>query len=337
MTKYEKIYNEIIDDINQSILRVGDSLPSENELSERFDTSRVTVRRALTQLENNGMIMKQQGKESIVVNNTLKPKTVLLIVPTLFKYIFIDLIKEIEQTLREQNVNLLIACSYHNQKIERDIIRTHIASVDGIIIEPTQAQYTKHINSTAYNALAKIPTVCINAKMEKYNFPYMILDDYKSTNELAKYVISKKCKRVLVLAKTDDLQGYTRLSGINDAFDNEVNLDYQVVEFTTYNEQDKLEEFAKAYLEYKPDCVMFYNDEYAYKILNNNHIIPEQEGIMVTGFDDTEYSNGTPYSFISPSHPKAVMGRDAANAIIKLMDKQEVESKIYQPLINFDK
>ncbi len=337
MTKYEKIYNEIIDDINQSILRVGDSLPSENELSIRFDTSRVTVRRALTQLEYNGIIMKQQGKESIVVNNTIKSKTVLLIVPTLFKYIFIDLIKEIEQTLRENNVNLLIACSYHNQKIERDIIRTHIASVDGIIIEPTQTEYTKHINSTAYQTLAKLPTVCINSKLDKYDFPYIILDDYKSTKELAKYVIAKNCQRVLVLAKTDDLQGYSRLSGINDTFDQVADFDYQVVEFTTYNEQDKMHEFINIYYDYKPDCIMFYNDEYAYKFLSNNHLIPEQEKIMVTGFDDTEYSNGEPYTFVSPSHPKAVMGRDAANAIIKLMDKQKVESKIYQPLINFDK
>ncbi len=109
MKKYEQIYNELLVLINTKELKIGEALPSENELSSRFETSRVTVRRALDELDKQGLILKQQGKETIVVSDTVRPKTVLLILPNLFKYIFQDLIQGIENTLRQQVINLLIA------------------------------------------------------------------------------------------------------------------------------------------------------------------------------------------------------------------------------------
>ncbi len=337
MTKYEKIYNEITNDISQSTIRIGDSLASENELRMRFDTSRATVRRALTMLEDNGIIVKQQGKESIVVNNTLKSKTVLLILPTLYKYIFKDLIDAIEKTLRDNKVNLLIACSYNDQHIEREIIRNHITTVDGIIIEPTQAHFTNNIQEQSYNELIKMPTVCINAKMTNYRVPYLVLDDYGSARQLAKHVSSLGCKNILIVAKIDDFQGFERLSGMKSYFDNDKSIRYNVLEFTTHDEDLLFQEFAIIYQTLAPDCIMFYNDEYAYRLLNHHQLSPKELGITITGFDNTEYSSGSPFSFISPSHPKAKMGRDAANAIIALMKHQNVNSITYKPLINFDK
>ncbi len=337
MRKYEIIYNEIIKQIDSGAIRIGESIPSENVLSEMFSTSRVTVRKSLAELENAGIIMKQQGKESIVVSNTLKPKTVLLILPNLFKYIFMDLIKEIENTLRNEGIYLLIACSYNDQKIERDIIRNYLGGVDGIILEPTQAQYTKHINSKTYNTLKGKPTVCINSNLENLHLHHLVIDDQGSMQQLTKEVIRRGAKKILILSKTDDLQGYSRLTGIKDVLDNQSEISSKTIEFTTYDEAQKLEEFAKIYMHYKPDCIMFYNDEYAYKFMNQYNINPLVDDIIITGFDNTEYSNGFPYSFLSPDHPKGKMGQDAANLIISLLNGEKVESITYPAKIDFNK
>ncbi len=337
MTKYEKIYNEITCDINKSKIKIGDSLASENELRQRFDTSRATVRRALTMLEDNGIIIKQQGKESIVINNTVKSKTVLLILPTLYKYIFKDLIDAIEKTLRENKVNLLIACSYNDQAIEKEIIRNHITTVDGIIIEPTQAYIASNIQEQSYNELIKMPTVCINAKMANFNVPYLVLDDFGSAQKLAAHVKLLGCKKILIVAKIDDFQGHERLLGMKSQFADDLSITYNVLGFTTHEEDLLFQEFAIIYQTLEPDCIMFYNDEYAYRLLNHHQLSPKDLGITITGFDDTDYSSGFPFSFISPSHPKAKMGRDAAQAIIKLMQHQSFNSVTYKPLINFDK
>ncbi len=337
MKKYEQIYYELLDSINNKELKIGEALPSENELSSRFETSRVTVRRALDELDKQGLILKQQGKETIVVSDTVRPKTVLLILPNLFKYIFQDLIQGIENTLREQDINLLIARSYNDQKIERDIIRNYINTVDGIILEPTQAQYTKFINSKSYAALANTATVCINSKLDNSNIPSLIVDDFGSMQKLTEHVVGLGRKRILILAKTDDLQGYNRLQGTLGVLDKHPEINYKVLEFTTYNEDKKIAEFARLYSHFRPDSIMFYNDEYANSFLSQNNINPIYDDILITGFDGTEYSNGKPYYFLSPEHPKEQMGIDAANKIIKMLNGDQIDSKIYEPYIDFNK
>ena len=43
-------------------------LPSENELTKKYNVSRETIRKALTLLLENGYIQKKQGKGSIVLD-----------------------------------------------------------------------------------------------------------------------------------------------------------------------------------------------------------------------------------------------------------------------------
>lgn len=68
MTK--PLYRKLIDDlkklIDQGAFKKGDLLPSENELCKSYNTTRPTVRQALTELINSGYITRQQGKGSIV-------------------------------------------------------------------------------------------------------------------------------------------------------------------------------------------------------------------------------------------------------------------------------
>lgn len=52
--------------IQQDTLKVGDYLPSENELCAKYSITRTTVRKALDNLVNEGFIEKQHGKGSRV-------------------------------------------------------------------------------------------------------------------------------------------------------------------------------------------------------------------------------------------------------------------------------
>ncbi len=63
--KENRIYKSIVDQILEAIyrgdLKVNDKLPSENELSQIFGVSRVTVREAIRSLEQAGMVEVRQG------------------------------------------------------------------------------------------------------------------------------------------------------------------------------------------------------------------------------------------------------------------------------------
>lgn len=70
---YIQIYNQILSQILSGAFQVGDKLPSERELCEQFEVSRVPVRQALSALELNGYIYSRQG-EGVYVNTIEEKK-----------------------------------------------------------------------------------------------------------------------------------------------------------------------------------------------------------------------------------------------------------------------
>jgi len=64
--RHEQISDHFREKIEEGELTPNEQLPSEHELCEQFDVSRVTVRRALQTLENEGLIYRRQGLGSFV-------------------------------------------------------------------------------------------------------------------------------------------------------------------------------------------------------------------------------------------------------------------------------
>lgn len=64
--RYRQLAEALIGDISRGRLRVGETLPGELELVERFKVSRHTVREALRMLDDLGLIDRQQGVGTVV-------------------------------------------------------------------------------------------------------------------------------------------------------------------------------------------------------------------------------------------------------------------------------
>jgi GntR family transcriptional regulator len=64
--RHEEISDHFREQIETGALLPNEQLPSEHELCDQFDVSRVTVRRALQTLENEGLIYRRQGVGSFV-------------------------------------------------------------------------------------------------------------------------------------------------------------------------------------------------------------------------------------------------------------------------------
>ncbi len=65
-SRHEQLSDWLRSKIEDGTYDVDDQLPSEHQLSERFDVSRITVRRALQTIENEGLIYRRQGLGSFV-------------------------------------------------------------------------------------------------------------------------------------------------------------------------------------------------------------------------------------------------------------------------------
>lgn len=69
---YYRIKMDILEKIKQDIYKVGQLLPSDMDFCKIYDTSRITVRRALSDLENDGYIERIQGKGTYVKFKEIK-------------------------------------------------------------------------------------------------------------------------------------------------------------------------------------------------------------------------------------------------------------------------
>ena len=68
---YRKVMQHLRERIESQEFRIGDNLPSEKLLSEYYQVSRITVRKAIDELVKKSMIEKRQGAGSMVVNKTM--------------------------------------------------------------------------------------------------------------------------------------------------------------------------------------------------------------------------------------------------------------------------
>lgn len=72
-TLTDKVGKEILNRITSGKWPAGFTLPSEIELAALFDVSQGTVRRALKDLVDCGLLIRQQGKGTFVASRNRRP------------------------------------------------------------------------------------------------------------------------------------------------------------------------------------------------------------------------------------------------------------------------
>lgn len=75
---YLRVKNGLLKEISQGDYLSNQLIPSEKQLCDQYSVSLITVRRALDELAKEGVIEKQQGKGSVVVNNSGETQTTIL-------------------------------------------------------------------------------------------------------------------------------------------------------------------------------------------------------------------------------------------------------------------
>jgi GntR family transcriptional regulator len=74
-TLYAKVEETIATEIAQGEYRPGDQLPTEDELLERFQVSRITVRRAIQNLVHRRLLEIRRGLGTFVLEPRIEAET----------------------------------------------------------------------------------------------------------------------------------------------------------------------------------------------------------------------------------------------------------------------
>ncbi len=166
--RYEQMYIELRSRLQKGVYGVGDKLPSEKELMKQFDVSRITSKKALDMLVQEGYIVRQPGRGSFVIHagdrpgesysaSTKAPEpqeqtgvqrrlaskqiVIGLIMEDFSDSYGKEMLAEMERTAQRLNVYLLMRMSFSQPDIEENAIRSlREYGVDGLIIYPTRGQ-----------------------------------------------------------------------------------------------------------------------------------------------------------------------------------------------------
>ena|SRR5690554_1123136 len=339
-TKYEFVKKEIIKLIEEEGLKAGDRLPSELDFQKQFSVSRHTVRSALNRLEYEGVIVKVQGAGSFVAEyKEKKDHKVIGVITTYFSdYIFPTIIRGIEKELTKSGYSMILASTNNDIKIEEQAIQLMMSrNVDGLIVEPTKSSYYNP-NIGLYLRLNEIgiPIIMINAKYGELDFPLIALDDFKAGYEATKNLIENNHYNIGGIFKSDDRQGKERLRGYIKAcsdYDIEYNSNNVIMyETETYDDvmSHQVDEMIR---EKRITGLVCYNDSVAIEVLKLTwqYGINVPNDLSLVSHDNSSLSTMTEVKLNSVNHPKARLGKDAASAMIRMVEdsKFEMESILY--------
>ncbi|MGC5776826.1 GntR family transcriptional regulator [Paenibacillus pabuli] len=177
---YQQIQDYIRKFIASEKMKPGDRIPTEKELMDQFNVSKITVVNALTGLANEKLIARVPGKGSFVAEGTDETDTAFsespavrggrsstrmigVIMPTIHDYFAIRLIEGIEQTLHQEGYRSMIMLTHGSIEKEKDAIRELKAlGAEGLLIFPVdEGNYNEEILG-----------------MKLSGFPFLLIDRY---------------------------------------------------------------------------------------------------------------------------------------------------------------
>ncbi|MDF2523527.1 MAG: phosphonate metabolism transcriptional regulator PhnF, partial [Clostridiales bacterium] len=68
---YLQIRDKLVEQIESGKLAPGDALPGERTMAEMYDVSRVTVRKCIGNMVEEGYLIRSRGKETVVANRKI--------------------------------------------------------------------------------------------------------------------------------------------------------------------------------------------------------------------------------------------------------------------------
>ncbi|MFC5630094.1 MULTISPECIES: GntR family transcriptional regulator [Streptococcus] len=343
-TKYQKVADDLLRKILDGSYAIGQVIPTEHQLCDIYQVSRHTVRQALSLLIQQGYLKAEKGSGTFVLDykdnqnaRTVATKTIGVITTYLSDYIFPNIIEGIEEVLRESGYSLMLSATNNNPALEEDSLKKMMAQgVEGFLIEPTSSnEYNPNIAYYAELKEAGIPVYFLNAYYDILDIPYASLDDFSAGYEATKYLIDRGHRKIGLITKLDDMQGKLRMKGFVNMHE-AAKLSFRAADiatFTTKTQQAAIRDYVEYILKTDdaPTAFVCYNDQVSSQFIQ---LMKEKGREMSQDYSIISHDNSylaEAYQLTSISHPKQVLGRDAAKQLLGAIERKKRMKTIHYP------
>lgn len=236
---YEQLYQYVLNEIRDGNLKQGDRVPSENELAQRFNVSRITSKKALEMLASQQIIQRVPGKGSFVSTSVFNQRNqsettneresapingseimlpqglIGVLLPSCSDAYGIRLLEAIEHHCSQVGAQIILKLTKDDQEIEESAIRDMVQrEVDGIIIYPgTGELYNQEILRLV---LDDFPLVLVDKYLKGVSCCAVYTDNRRAAEELTQLVVDMGHEHIALVSAPPDhtssieerLQGY---------------------------------------------------------------------------------------------------------------------------------
>jgi DNA-binding LacI/PurR family transcriptional regulator len=324
--KHHAVLEEIERRIFTGVYPPGGRLPSESLLTREFETSRITVGRAMQELQRRGLVERRAGSGTYVKSGTERQSFGLLIPGLGETEIFEPICRGIAEALpplgpallwgnapsgAEQAKQALALC---DQFVERRVAGVFFAPLERV---PDAAEVNAEIGERLRRA--HIPVVLLDRAIDPYPVPpafdIVSLDHSRAGFMAAAHLLERGARRLAfwsLAGQADSVEA--RASGVQAAV---LRHPGAVVECFAFQELDD-EPVRQADQRFRPDAIVCANDRLAAEVMRLlrgwNRRIPAD--VMLAGIDDTPYAAFLPSPLTTIRQPCRDIGRAALHAML---------------------
>lgn len=215
----EFLYNKIVNYLNYLIDENAEKenyvLPSEKQIGQKFNASRVSVRKALEVLKEQKKILSIKGKGYIINkpkpydNNYAKKTTFALLMTTIASKHYRLILDGVNSYCNENNIDLLTYFTYNDAVLEQNkLISATNKHCDGILLLPTDNDIYSH-------ELLKIqtnetPLILIDRMLKGLNFICVSSNHFSLAYEAVRLFHNKGIRDVVYISHQEYLSASTK-------------------------------------------------------------------------------------------------------------------------------
>lgn len=202
------LYQTIIDDLSAAIAegRYGpdDRLPTEAELMDRYGTSRITVTRALKEMDLKGIIYRHKGRGTFVAPRTPAGGRVLSLVLPHKEGFFSggqQYVRSITAACRR--AGYLCSVHYSEQSVRRERailedLRNH--RVSGVILYPIG---NRNIDEISRLSLEGVPIILLDRSLDELDLPVVRSENLNGAKKAVSHILAAGHRRIAFIGVLD--------------------------------------------------------------------------------------------------------------------------------------
>lgn len=356
---YYQIKKRIEQKVNSGQWKVGEVIPSEEELCRTYRVSRGTVRQAVSELVNEGLLVRRQGSGTYVAsrlgknkNIKIRRRTIGYIVSYLRDSFGAGILLGISDVVHKAGYNCVFANSRNLTELQRrEIARFRECGVEGIIIFLADGSVS---DSTMAQMIAEgYPFVLVDRYLKDLETNYVVSDNLSGGYQATRYLIELGHKRIgLIISPIhsstcteDRFNGYLQaLKEFNIPFDDSL---VKVITMKGATSPKKIHGQAYTMIHYdleaiesflvrkdRPTAIFTVNDLIALdtlKVAKKLHLNIPQD-LSIVGYDNIDIVTHLEVPLTTIHQAKYEMGMEAARILIeKIKQKDNTFKKVILP------